>query len=258
MTDPQATVSTPTPGWYPDPGGSGGARWWDGTAWTAALQPQTPPTPASVPVWPMPASGTPATPGTFSRFGDASPAGLPASSASPPRRRRVLVIVAAVAGGALVLVAALVIAAVTVFHHVTRITMPATLGGLTPATQPALVAAAQQTQAREQADLRSGGWIKTQVQAYGGVSVGRVALLIIATGNVTNAPLKADQFWQGVNGTTAISARQTVGPDQCAVATTQNVTYCLRASTTRLMVLIASGRDVMATATMVDQAWAEQ
>jgi hypothetical protein len=24
----------PPPGWYADPGGSGGQRWWDGTRWT--------------------------------------------------------------------------------------------------------------------------------------------------------------------------------------------------------------------------------
>lgn len=28
------------PGWYPDPNGGGGLRWWDGTQWTQHVQPQ--------------------------------------------------------------------------------------------------------------------------------------------------------------------------------------------------------------------------
>lgn len=36
-------MTTPTPaGWYPDPSGTGGVRWWDGGRWTEHVQ-QTPP-----------------------------------------------------------------------------------------------------------------------------------------------------------------------------------------------------------------------
>lgn len=32
-------MTTTAPGWYPDPGGSGGQRWWDGVRWTEHLAP---------------------------------------------------------------------------------------------------------------------------------------------------------------------------------------------------------------------------
>ena len=35
-------MSSPAPGWYPDPARSGTSRWWDGRAWTEQLAPAPP------------------------------------------------------------------------------------------------------------------------------------------------------------------------------------------------------------------------
>ncbi|MGY1689137.1 phospholipid scramblase-related protein [Geodermatophilus sp. SYSU D01105] len=55
------TPPLPPPGWYPDPAGSGGTRWWDGQGWTAHVQaPAPPPAPTVAPLPPAPpGSGSP-------------------------------------------------------------------------------------------------------------------------------------------------------------------------------------------------------
>jgi len=37
---PPSVPSASPPGWYPDPGGSGMMRWWDGQGWSAGAPPQ--------------------------------------------------------------------------------------------------------------------------------------------------------------------------------------------------------------------------
>ncbi|MBX6389136.1 MAG: DUF2510 domain-containing protein [Frankia sp.] len=37
--------TAPVPGWYQDPSGAGGLRWWDGARWTDHVQPAAPPQP---------------------------------------------------------------------------------------------------------------------------------------------------------------------------------------------------------------------
>ncbi|MGY1615629.1 LURP-one-related/scramblase family protein [Geodermatophilus sp. SYSU D00691] len=45
------TQPPPPPGWYPDPAGSGGTRWWNGQGWTDHVQaPPAPPPPPPPPV----------------------------------------------------------------------------------------------------------------------------------------------------------------------------------------------------------------
>jgi hypothetical protein len=75
MTE-QLPPSQPTPGWYPDPGGGDGHRWWDGSAWTDSYRSAgQPPSSDAEPI----AASTPPPPTAHS----ATPAPVPAQKLSP-------------------------------------------------------------------------------------------------------------------------------------------------------------------------------
>ncbi len=50
----QQMPGLPPPGWYPDPGGTGGFRWWDGQSWTGPHQPPGSSSSAPAPAGPQP------------------------------------------------------------------------------------------------------------------------------------------------------------------------------------------------------------
>ena len=58
-------TTPPTPaGWYPDPDGSGGQRYWDGNIWTEHRSPAAPAAPPPAPAEPS-APAEPAPPGSW-------------------------------------------------------------------------------------------------------------------------------------------------------------------------------------------------
>ncbi len=61
------TQPPPPPGWYPDPAGSGGTRWWNGVGWSETVQPAAAPSPPPVTALPPPPNqpSGPAGPGLY-------------------------------------------------------------------------------------------------------------------------------------------------------------------------------------------------
>lgn len=87
MTWSDERQTRPEAGWYRDPGGSGGLRWWDGTTWTGYVT-GPPPTPAA------PAASAYGT--AYATAPDAGPAGSPTTPPAPRTPRRVWVLLAVI------------------------------------------------------------------------------------------------------------------------------------------------------------------
>lgn len=91
-------MSSPAPGWYPDPGSTDQIRYWDGAAWTDHTAPRVaaPPTPDSALSAPaVPAQGPVPLP---------QPPGAPSPLATPPNQSHTAKVVVAVAVVILVVV----------------------------------------------------------------------------------------------------------------------------------------------------------
>lgn len=88
-------MSSPTPGWYPDPQGHPIEHYWSGTAWTGHTRPTGPP--QQQPTAPLDAPGITAPPSGGWTSGDYQTAPLPTVPPRPnrPVHKRPLVIVAA-------------------------------------------------------------------------------------------------------------------------------------------------------------------
>jgi Protein of unknown function (DUF2510) len=89
-------TGAPAPGWYPDPGGSGGRRWWSGQGWTETVQlppasPQAQPPASPTPPAPVPLPAPPAPPAPVAAPAEPPPFGTPGSpfgrSAAPTHQR---------------------------------------------------------------------------------------------------------------------------------------------------------------------------
>ena len=85
MTAP--TTGNPPAGWYTDPAGSGGQRWFDGAGWTSHVQaPPAPVAPAPVVPQPyLPQAPTPAYAAATPAYASATPAFAPLTTTGDPR-----------------------------------------------------------------------------------------------------------------------------------------------------------------------------
>lgn len=107
-------MTTPAAGWYSDPGGSGGLRWWDGQQWTDHLRPAAPATPpadaATAATSHAAASVTPEPAGAGSGPSPAAqgPARTEGAPSAPRRRRKKVGLIVGIASVAVVALVATV------------------------------------------------------------------------------------------------------------------------------------------------------
>ncbi len=132
-------MSTGEPGWYRDPGGQPGLRFWDGARWGTELRPPGPGAGPAGPPGPG-AAGTPRSTETRARFDpprfDTSPAALfQPPKPAPPSTRRSPVLWLGLAGAAVILVVGVVLISGHRSHTTTDV-LPAVGATTTQAAGP--------------------------------------------------------------------------------------------------------------------------
>ena len=134
------------------------------------------------------------------------------------------------------------------------VSVPATLGGLPKSTDPTLSQAAGTL---EQAFDSVPKPIARGSAIYGSQQQGKVLILLIVRSNEGNT---ANEFFAGTakgSGFT-FGSRSRVGNSECATATGQPVTACLRTADNLFVAVLGVGQDAAAVAASVDEAFAPQ
>jgi hypothetical protein len=96
--------------------------------------------------------------------------------------------------------------------------------------------------------------VKSDVAAYGSASAGSIAFLVAARGGGS-----ADDFFKGMaSGGLDVPTPTTVGSSQCVVVSADELSVCMRSTSTLFVAVMLSGTDTAKASSMVDEAWDQQ